>query len=262
MRPLLYVIDEEFTNQFTSAYGGPEEEFADCHVKTRSDVHAGTTTQVAWSQCVESVAMQIREYGGPLVLVLGHKGIFRNVLPTLDLFKAEGRVNEAERDLLKDVGSSTPAIHVSGFHHVPDSPIYLQLSKPRLLDSPGGFTRLRILAEHGGGPLARLSVLRHNMMRPFASMRLRLQLDMESGIREIDRTVIERVVSAIADGRTQLATLDSGYYDDSSEFVDAVRNARSLLDESVDEITADPAVFNEWVDRLTDALDVVRQEAR
>lgn len=262
MQPLLFVIDTAFTAEFSRIFGSTTATFdQECRVVTQPDSMLGTTMQTSWKHCIDQVVREIRRNPAGLVVVLGHKGIFESNLPTLDRYKAEVRVASAENELREKLGAQPPTVYVSGFHHLPDSAIYRLLADPSCLGSPGTFTKLRAIVEDGGGPLGRLSVLKHDLMRPFASARLLLQLEAEEGSQKMSRALIERITGAVQQGRADLARVETKA-EENPTFHDAVANARSLLARDVHTIAADAASFNLWIDQLNAALDEARREAR
>lgn len=259
MQPLLYVIDQAFSNGLWDKYQRAQKAFADCRVVTASDVNFGTTSE-DWNSFVDLVVAAVREEPAPLVIVLGHMGIFERHIAPRDIYKAECRVAAAEKVLRERFGGDVGAVYVSGFHHVPDSQINNFLLDVRELEKPRSFARLRRIVEDGGGPLGRLSVLKHDVMRPFASVRLILQLEAEEENGGLGEAVIARVEQAVETGRKRLAAIDAT--DAVPPFVSAIGHARTILEVDVRQITSDPAAFHQWVDQLNDALDGVRQEAR
>jgi hypothetical protein len=195
----------------------------------------------------------------PLVLALGHKGVFRHVLSSSDSHKAEARVASAEEQLRKKL-KSEPAVYVAGFHHMAGSAIHALLSQ-RDLHVAGVFVRLRAIVEEGGGPFGRLSLFKHNLMRPFASVRLLLQVNGTRGGATMDSRAVERLTRGLAEGRKLLGEIEPNS-EWSEDFVRAVDETRKLLETDVREVASSPKTFNGWVDELTAVLDNLREEAR
>lgn len=262
MQPLLFMIDTAFANEFFRIFNSTKLTFdQECRVVTQPDSMLGTTMQTSWEDCIDHVLYELAENPTELAIVLGHKGIFDSCLPALDRYKAEARVPVAEKDLLDRLYSPKPVVYVRGFHHLPDSAIYRLLADPSSVAAPGTYTKLRAIVEDGGGPLGRLSVLKHDLMRPFGSVRLHLQLEAEDGAQTMSAALINRIAGAIQRGQSDLAAI-STCPEDNQTFHDAVNAARSLLGRDVREITADATAFHRWIEQLNEALDEVRQEAR
>jgi hypothetical protein len=262
MQPLLFMIDTAFANEFFRIFGSTTATFdQECRVVTQPDSMLGTTVQTSWEDCIDQVLYELAQNPTDLAIILGHKGIFDSCLPTLDRYKAEARVSAAEKDLLDRLDPPKPVVYVRGFHHLPDSAIYRLLADPSSIAAPGTYTKLRLIVEEGGGPLGRLSVLKHNLMTPFGSVRLHLQLEAEDGAQTMSHALVERIVGAVQRGRSDLTAINT-CAEENQSFHDAVIAARSLLARDVREIAADMATFQRWIDQLNEALDQVREEAR
>lgn len=255
MKPLLYVIDADFQEKFSRMHNSTDRSFDEIRVVMQSDLKPGTDTQLAWSACVPNVLKAAARTTPPMVIVLGHKGVFRYVLSALDMHKAEVRATGTEAELRKKL-TGEPAVYVAAFHHMAGSAIHALLSQ-RDLRTPGVFGRLRAIVEEGGGPFGRLSVLKHNLMRPFASVRLLLQVDG----RVLDARAVDRVAKGLAAGQKLLGEIEPNS-EWSEDFVHAVDETRKLLELDVRQIVDTPKAFNGWVDELTAVLDKVREEAR
>lgn len=268
MSSVVYVIDREFTNRFSdelkkSGRGAPYEDLTAAHVGeffliSRPD-GLDPRKQVAWGTCIDPLLEHVAPHSPTRLVVLGHKGIFRGMMPGQERYDAECRVRSAEASLRELLPQPVPSIWVYGFHHeLQSSEIWQLLESPGQLMVPGTLARLRSIVEEGGGPLGRLSALKHELMRPFASVRLRLQVEAERGSRRLDPESIDRVVTAIDEGRRQLLHIRESF-EQTRNFERALDRAHGLLDEDLQAITSDPDRFNGWIDRLNDALDAVRE---
>jgi hypothetical protein len=260
MMPLLFVVDTEFTRDFQDIYQATTKTFQEVRVVARLDTGVADI-QVDWADCIDQLISASREKATSIIIVVAHKGVFRRRLSELDGHKAEARVLSAENEVVEKIGAPAPPVYVSGFHHVRESQIAGLLADPRDLKLPGVFGRIRSLVEAGGGPLGQLSVIKHDLMRPFSSVRLLLQIEAERGDRRLDPLVVQRVSSAIVKGQKDLESLIEKY-EATDPFKTAIAKARDVLAEDVATITTDSSAFNGWVDKLNAALDCVRVEAR
>jgi type II secretory pathway component PulM len=261
MTSLLYVIEHDFSLSFYETYESLKVSFGDYLLIAEPDVQGGTSAQARWTDRLRKVAAEIRDAAASIVVVAAHQGIFHDYLDAIEESKAEVRVRRAENDLAEELGASAPKLYVTGFHREHDSEIYRILLKPRELAVPGTFARVRALVEEGGGPAGQISVLKHGIMRPFASVRLLLQLDEENGRGGVDPRLVARVDTAIREGRARLAAA-ARKYEQTSQFTGAVEKTARLFEAEVERITADPRALNDWIDELNAALDCLRQEAR
>jgi hypothetical protein len=260
MMPLLFVVDSEFTCRFKDKYQGTTKTFQEVRVVARLDKGVADL-QIDWDDCVDTLLAATREKATSLIIAVAHKGVLRRRLSGLDEHKAEVRIPAVERELAEKLGADAPPIYVSGFHHVAESGISRLLSDPEDLKLPETFGRIRSLVEEGGGPLGHLSLLKHNLMRPFASVRLRLQIDAERDDRNLDPLVVKSVSGSISIGQAELEKLVTKY-EATDPFNIAIAKARDVLAEDVTTITSDAVAFSRWVDKLNAALDCVRVEAR
>jgi hypothetical protein len=247
-----------------AVYGSLNVEFGDYQLMTQPDIVAISdpqASQIRWTDCVHELASAIDMCAATLVVVAGHQGIFRDYLDVIARTKPEVRIREAEAAIVSQMRAPKPRLYVTGFHHVDDSEIHRILRRVKELAYPGTFGRVRAIVEEGGGPAGRLSVLKHELMRPLASVRLLLQLEDESGGRAIDASLAARISTAIRDGRRRLDEANQ-YCEPTEDFAQALGGVSALFDTDVARITSDPRSFNVWIDELNEALDKVRQEAR
>jgi|GEM_PF-4903035 len=266
MSSVLYVIDLDFTKLLAKALETEEgsapyenvtmRQLGEFQVIARPD-GPDSDHPVPWDSCVAPLIEHVEPLHPTRLIVLGHKGIFSGLIPMgREQYSVQIRIPAAEKTLREQLPQPTPAVSVYGFHHEQVSEIWRMLEKPEELVVPGTLARLRAIVDEGGGPLGQLSALRHELMRPFASMRLRLQLH------EFDAESVDRIVTAIAKGRDSLLKIQKTFKGTTKSFENALKKACSLLEEDPQTITADPDRFNNWVDGLNDALDLVRKEAR
>lgn len=260
MMPLLFVVDSKFTCRFRDIYQGTIKTFQEVRVVARFDTEVADI-QIDWADCVDQLLNASREKATSIIVAVAHQGVFRRRLSDLDEHKAEVRVPAAEREVAEKLDAPAPPVYVSGFHHVDESELARLLADPEDLKLPGFFGRIRSLVEDGGGPLGHLSLLKHNLMRPFASVRLLLQIEAERGDTRLDPLVVQRVSSAIVKGQTEFENLIKKY-EATDPFKTAIAKARDVLAEDVAAITTDALAFSCWVDKLNAALDCVRVEAR
>lgn len=262
MHPTLFVIDEAFVTVVQDVYRATQLPFIDCRLVSISDTYANTTISMNWSKFVDQIVQEVRREPPSLLLVIGHMAIFKGHLPELEHHKPNCRVPAAEEELRNRLGASAPPVYVSGFHHDEHSDIYRVLFSEKVLERPGSFAELRRAVEDGGGPVVRLSILKHDLMRPFASVRLILQLEADEEHGGLDESVVKRISSAVDSARVRMRTLEEAAKDALPPYVDAVSYARKLFDTDVKEITANPESFNGWIDRVNHALDEIREVAR
>lgn len=273
MSAVVYVIDLEFTELFSDDRAKDDRrelyedltktQIGEFYLITRPDgPDKDVKNQVSWESCINTLLADVAAYSPTRLVVLGHKGIFRDVMLDSEQQKVESRIRRAEKRLLELLPKPAPALSIFGFHHeLQSSEIWRLLQKPEQLMVSGTLARLRSIVEEGGGPLGKLSALKHQLMRPFASVRLRLQIAAERGNRQLDPESIDRVAAAITSGHTALLEIRASL-EPTHSFERALERARGLLEEDLNAITADADHFNGWIDRLNDALDAVRKEAR
>lgn len=258
----IYVIDQEFTSKFNDTWSRVEQWFGDFHIFAVPGIRTNGTP-APWREEIEHVvqAFQAEVVSPSIALILGHMPVFSDVLSPLDIIKMEVRVPKAERELAARLGCDGPLVSVAGFHKEGASEIWQLLKEPRHFMRPGVLACIRSVVENGGGPSGRISALKHEVMRPFASVRLRLELDRERGAPGMAPDALENVSTAIADAKTKLEILEAEPRV-SDDFRAAVREARSICETDLQLLTSDSANFNRWIDTLNAALDQVRQEAR
>lgn len=259
MTALVYVIDDFISKSFLATYQGMIKDFRGCVVMAVTDAAMGQDESILWSSCVDEVLRAIRRREPSMVIVIGHKGVFRNDMAPLDEHKADVRIAAAEAELAKKLGESAPTIYVIGFSHIPDSEINTLFERHRF-ELEDTLVRLRGIVEKKGGPFGQLSTFKHDLMRPFTSVRLSVQLQEENG-QAPDTAITQRVAKGIDKARQELAVLDSGY-EKSPQFLEALKRVRSTLEARAEDVTRSAAEFNDWSDHLNRALDQLRLEAR
>jgi hypothetical protein len=259
MMPLLFVVDSEYFRKFVDRYSGSRKQFDTFRVTTLPDLDAHRR-QHSWSAMVDTLIADVQEKPTRLVLVVAHLGVFADYLTYRDKERAEARVEAVEREVAERLGPHPPAVFAKGFHHMNESELSRLLEAAEDLSQPGYFARVRLVIEAGGGPLGKVSLIKHQLMRPFGAIRLLLQLE-PSGRQGLDRELAIRVSSAMAAGRAQLEAL-AAEYEPTPNFTGALGRARTVLARDSAAVTADTASFITWVDELNDALDAVRLGAR
>lgn len=261
MHPILLVIDNAFLRTVPKSYGMTPVRLNDCRLFAISDTFGNAMTG-NWDSFIKHVISEVRNESVPLLLVIAHSPVFKGHVDDLEMHRPEYRVPNAEKQLRAQLGSNVAQIFVKGFHHDEHSEINRFLFKPEILKQPGSFAQLRRLMEDGGGPLGQIGVLKHELMRPFTSVRLFLQLQAEDEEDGFDAEVKERIVEAVKAGRERLAKHQQEVATGPPSYLDAIRSARQLLDTEMEEITSNPETFHGWIDSLNDALDDIRQVAR
>jgi hypothetical protein len=262
MVAMLYVIDTMFTTLFTAARKGTDDILGCCHVIAVPDKRLSGLL-VTWEDRAKDIVEWFQDSmpKPTMIMVLGHIPIFDDtMLPRMEKLNNDVRVPKAEVDLARRLRGQRVTIAVAGFHKEKSSEIWKLLEEPNQLAAAGTFALLQSAVQEGGGPRGRVSALKHEVMRPFASIRLRMELEREKGNQPIDLNATQNISTAMAEARIKLELLES-IPDTTEEFKAAVRKAHAICKEDLYQVATDPEVFTAWINNLNTALDSVRQKA-
>jgi hypothetical protein len=210
---------------------------------------------VSWSARVPKLVENIEQYAVTKATLLGHHTTFAQTLEQRDIVK---RMADAEESVRRELVSRKRQVDVEvyAFHHV-SLGVHSLISR-QSLDEPdilyGGIVK-RIEEEVRLGVKGQFSVLKHDFMKVFNPIDVRLQLrdghmeslagvDFAEELRRklpIARSILRRIAEA-APGSNE-----------------AVEQLRQLLDdENVSGVTRSAGELRQWLVRMNDVIDGLR----
>jgi hypothetical protein len=250
---LAVVIDTVFRKHVEKVKGRADVTFAPTRLLARDDEPATAFAAHQGAICDAAIEFEVSR-----VLALVHMHVVGGSVPTAKRNDPHVRVPALEEgiaDVLKkrSPDSAVPSVYVFAFHHFGELWRLLESS-----DFSANFVRrLLNVADAAQSALTQLDRLKHDLLKPFTSIRLDLGLVRND---ESKRQLLDRFAKAAAGARALAAATNVPDDAHSKEQMVAVQ---ALLDEErIAAAARDPQALEFWFDALNSAIDELRRQVR